>query len=333
MATSTATMVRLLDVEPELAARLRDDDRAEARERLRLRTEVVSEGVWSPAGWGAGLHPVGIIIVDGVLLQEVQIGGRQSLQLLGRGDVVLPRAPVTETLDAQLQWIAAADTCVAILDDRLQQPFALWPGLALGLLDRVGQQLARLAVQSAIAQLPRVEDRLEATFWDLADRWGRVTPAGIHVPLQLTHEVLARLVGGRRPTISLALSALSERGIVQREADGSWLVVAQRPTLEANTVPVAARIVARSAEPIDELPYQPWLPAARRELLATAERVALDHQHAAERAVADHDRYAETRARSRTLREQAAQARQARAATRGQRRPIVRRVTASSSGG
>jgi CRP/FNR family cyclic AMP-dependent transcriptional regulator len=306
-------MVRLLDVEPELANRLREDDRAEAHERLRLRTEIVPAGAWTLVDEGTRLHPLGLVVVDGVLLQEVRIGTRESLQLLGRGDVVLPRAPPGESLDAEMRWVAATDTCVAILDDRLQQPFALWPGLALGLLDRVAQQLARLAVQNAIAQLPRVEDRLEATFWDLADRWGHVTRSGIHVPLRLTHEVLARLVGGRRPTISLALAALAERQILRRDADGSWLLLGERPSMTAGRAPAAAgaRAVSRTAPPIVEPSHEPWLPAARRELLAAAQRAAEDHTRAAARVAADRERYEQTRAHSRALREQAARTRRA----------------------
>ena len=46
----------------------------------------------------------------------------------------------------------------------------------------------------------------------LADRWGRVTPDGIVVDLALTHELIGHLVGGRRPTVTLALAELAESG-------------------------------------------------------------------------------------------------------------------------
>ena len=50
--------------------------------------------------------------------------------------------------------------------------------------------------------------------WLLAESWGRVTQAGIRLPLGLTHDVLGALVGARRPTVTLALRELTERGAI-----------------------------------------------------------------------------------------------------------------------
>ena len=50
-----------------------------------------------------------------------------------------------------------------------------------------------------------------------------MTPDGVVVPLQLTHEALGQLVGARRPTVTLALKMLCDRGAIERP-DRSWLV-------------------------------------------------------------------------------------------------------------
>jgi CRP-like cAMP-binding protein len=319
------TVIHLLDIDPELAARLRDDDRAEARERLTLQTTTVPAGEWALDEEDARTHPFGLFILDGLLQRETGLGGRTSIQLLGRGDLVLPVELASEFLDADVRWRAAVDTEVAILDDRVQASLALWPGLALGLLRRSAEQLARLATQTAIAHLPRVEDRLEATFWDLADRWGHVTPSGIHVPLQLTHEALARLVGGRRPTISLALTALAEREIVIRQPDGSWLIVAREPSLAMPTAPEPAPLVARTAPPMPP-PYpsapDPWAPATRAAVLASARQASSSYLLATERVANDRMRFEETRRRSRELRELAARERAERESDRNGRTPL-----------
>jgi CRP/FNR family cyclic AMP-dependent transcriptional regulator len=315
-APSDRDFVHLLDVEPELAARLREDDRAEARERLRLRLTVVPEGSWSLAAEPGTSRPFGLMVVDGVLLQEVQIAGRRALQILGPGDVVLPEGTISEALDVDLRWTAAVESRVAVLDDRLQRPFAMWPGLAVALVERAGRQLSRVAVQTAIAQLPRVEDRLEATFWELADRWGRVTPSGIHVPLQLTHEVLARLVGGRRPTITLALRELAERGIISRRADRTWLLVARAPTLAPNTRREAAPPLVALATTNDEIPSarRTWSAPAQRQLLETAQRMRGEHAEWVRDLTTSFERYEDIRMRSRALRARIAQDRAARLA-------------------
>jgi CRP/FNR family transcriptional regulator, cyclic AMP receptor protein len=316
-ATPPPTPIHLLDLEPALGARLREDDRAEARERLLLPVVAVPEGEWSLVAHDHRMHPFGLVVVDGLLLREVQLGGRRSDQLLGRGDVVIPRPTSDGSLSYDLRLIAAIPSRVALLDDRLQAPFAMWPGLALGLIAHVGDQLARGAAHAAIAQLPRVEDRLEATFWDLADRWGRVTQAGIHIPLRLTHETLARVVGGRRPTISLALAQLAERGILERRADGSWLLTARAPTLPrddgdgdgAGPPPLSWSLPASGPPPEPASARRAWAGAARAELLETTRRVRAEHHAVAQRVRADGERYAATRRRSQELREQAERAR------------------------
>ncbi|HET6505427.1 MAG TPA: Crp/Fnr family transcriptional regulator [Baekduia sp.] len=328
-------LVRLLDVEPELAARLREDDRAEARERLRLsRLDLPAGEQWPAPGARRG-GAFGVFVLDGLLLEETRIAGRRTQQLLGAGDVAL-LAPVDApgSLDVDLRLVAATECVVALLDDRLQAPFALWPGLALGLLERAGRRLARSAAQVAIAQMPRVEDRLEATFWDLADRWGRVTPSGIHIPLQLTHQTLARIVGGRRPTISLALTALAERGIVTRLRDGSWLLVARTPTLAPNdAAPAPMAPIARTPEhPKAPVVAVAWLPQARDELLATTRRIGSEHAATARRVAADHARYEQTRRASEALRRRTARERREREADRGTW-VIPGRAPAAPSGG
>ena len=68
----------------------------------------------------------------------------------------------------------------------------------------------------AIAHYPRVDLRLLMLMWHLADRWGRVTPQGIRIPLRLTHELLADLVASRRPSVTSALQSSRARGAFPR---------------------------------------------------------------------------------------------------------------------
>jgi hypothetical protein len=55
-----------------------------------------------------------------------------------------------------------------------------------------------------------------------------VTSTGVVISLGLTHEALGRLIGAQRPTVTLALRSLGERGAVERRKDRSWLVI-ERP--------------------------------------------------------------------------------------------------------
>ncbi len=75
-----------------------------------------------------------------------------------------------------------------------------------------------LAITLAVSNLRRVDIRLLVLLWHLADRWGRVTPDGVVVPLKLTHETFARLVGAQRPSVTTALRQLEQEGLVRRSA-------------------------------------------------------------------------------------------------------------------
>jgi CRP-like cAMP-binding protein len=75
----------------------------------------------------------------------------------------------------------------------------------------------------AIAQHPRLEDRLLLLFWELADRFGHMHPDGVHLDLPLTHEVLSHLAAARRPSVSGALSRLADTGSLRRAGRG-WVL-------------------------------------------------------------------------------------------------------------
>src|SRR3954469_10882702 len=79
-----------------------------------------------------------------------------------------------------------------------------------------------LAFHLAVCHLPQLELRLRVVFWHLADRWGRVTPDGVVVPLRLTHELIGGLVGARRAPVTRALGRLHEAGVLERRREGGW---------------------------------------------------------------------------------------------------------------
>src|SRR5690349_24973129 len=117
-----------------------------------------------------------------------------------------------------------------------------FPEITAALFDRLSERSLRLATTQAISQLTRVDRRLKALFWHLAERWGRVSGDGVIVPLAFTHRLLGELVGARRPTVSSALSELTERGELVRRPDGAWLLRGDPPHAEslAHTPSLAA---------------------------------------------------------------------------------------------
>lgn len=217
--------IRLLDADPGLLEHVSPEEAPVARRMLRVPAVTLAPGPFDPAelfSWG--LHTFAALVTEGLVAQEVAVGAQPTLRLLGAGDVLAsPRAPAGLVPVVQ-DWSAAAPTHIALLDDHVLTAVRRWPRLLPALLDRAWEAQGGLLLQLAVAQQPRVEDRLVLLFGALGERWGRMTPAGVVVPLRLTHEALGRLIGARRPTVTLALRGLARQRRLQRRDDGCWLL-------------------------------------------------------------------------------------------------------------
>ena len=154
-----------------------------------------------------------------------------AMELLGPGDVLVPQADetVADFVEAAVQWFALLPTQFAVLNAEVVQRLSQWPDVLATVVRRMAERSARQAVVQAICHNPRVDVRLRELFWHLAERWGRVTAGGVVLPLRLTHEALARLVGAQRPTVSTALKGLHDTGEVTRRGDGAWVLLPENP--------------------------------------------------------------------------------------------------------
>jgi CRP/FNR family transcriptional regulator, cyclic AMP receptor protein len=121
-------------------------------------------------------------------------------------------------------------TRLAVLDHRLVVRLTPWPVLGLELFSRGTRRAHSLAVTLAIAHHPRVDERLVLTLRHLAERWGRVGPDGIAVPLPLSHQRLADLVGAHRPGVTSAMGELARAGAISRREDRTWVLHGPPPT-------------------------------------------------------------------------------------------------------
>jgi len=215
----------LFDVDPELGDALDHDHLAEARVRAVVATLELPGGPWYPQTVeGLTSRPFAVLVVDGLVVRDLLLAGSTTTELLGPGDLVDFRAVQDALLPTVMHWSVPDSARLAIVDDRVLAMLRTWPHVGRVLLERAAQRSARLVVHRAIAQLPRVDQRLLAYFAHLSERWGRVASAGMVVPLQLTHETLGRLIGARRPTVSLALKELAANEALHRRRDGAWLL-------------------------------------------------------------------------------------------------------------
>jgi hypothetical protein len=234
-ATSPDT-VRLLEADPDLGGLLTGARRHEAERELVVRVHRLGVGVWDVSRLeGAGADHVGLLLLDGVIAREVIVADHVSAELLGPGDLVRPWQDATKAdlLPVDVLWSILSPSSFAVLDRRFAGELARWPEVTAALFERLSERSLRLGTTQAISQLTRVDRRLKALLWHLAERWGRVSGDGVVVPLALTHRILGQLVGARRPTVSTALGELAERGELVRRVDGSWVLRGSPPDATA----------------------------------------------------------------------------------------------------
>jgi CRP/FNR family transcriptional regulator, cyclic AMP receptor protein len=225
MSTQRIT-INLLDVEPELAEGLNPQERAAAARVLAVPSHVLEPGTWDPHAEMGDVYPVvGLLLVDGMVTRDLLFAGRTTTELLGSGDVMRlwDDDVAFEALPFSATWHVHTPARVAVLDTRVAIASGRWPSIATALHARHVRRVRSLAFQRAIAQLPRVDDRMIVLLWALAERWGRVGTDGVRVPVGLPHRTLATLVGARRPSVTTALTALAREGLVER-IEGGWLL-------------------------------------------------------------------------------------------------------------
>ena len=228
--------VRLLEADLELGALLTPPRRAEATRELVVRTHRLAVGAWDVSRLSAAsADHVGLLLLEGVVARELVVADQVSTELLGPGDLVRPWQGTRGAglLPVQAVWSVLSTVNLAILDRRFAVETARYPEVTAALFERLGERSLRLATTQAISQLTRVDRRLKALFWHLAERWGRVSGDGVVVPLALTHRIHGQLVGARRPTVSTALSELAEREELIRRPDGTWLLRGDPPDAQA----------------------------------------------------------------------------------------------------
>jgi CRP/FNR family cyclic AMP-dependent transcriptional regulator len=215
--------IRLFDAEPDLIRFLGPDDSEQARE-TELPVVSLSKGSTDIRSLFEQHNAFGALVLEGMLLQSLRLGNHAGLRLLGPGDVLsLTQAP-RSILVIESTCRATVPTRLALMAREMLLAVRRWPQIAAGLHSHTGEQSERLVTQLMICQLPRVDERLLALMWLLAEAWGQVTPAGTLLPIALTHAALGGLIGARRPTVTLALGNLTAAGAIRRQPRG-WLLL------------------------------------------------------------------------------------------------------------
>lgn len=224
--------MRVLEADPDLGVAIPRDQVEIATGASTAPVFEFERGPWrfapppEPGSFGA-------LILGGLILIRIDAGNRSHVEMLGPGDVVSPWVGTGGGLSTPsvLSASVVAQTRVALLDRRFALRTARWPEIHAALIQRCIDRSRRLSLQSAINALPRIEERIEVTLWELAYRFGRVTSEGIVVDLPISHSQLADIVAAQRPSVSTAVGRLEDHGHISRIARRTWLLRGTPPAM------------------------------------------------------------------------------------------------------
>lgn len=170
---------------------------------------------------------MGLLVLDGKLLKSTSVGLASCAEMLGEGDLLRPNDETgrAESVPFVTRWEVIEPVRLAVLDHEFAGRMAQWPEVVGALFARTAQRSHHQALHFTSTQLKRLNERLYVVLWHMADRWGHVTPHGARLPLDLTHEQLARLIGATRPAVTTKLGELHSAGVAVRCRDGpGWLL-------------------------------------------------------------------------------------------------------------
>jgi CRP/FNR family cyclic AMP-dependent transcriptional regulator len=220
----------LLALDPDLGQLLSPQRATLATREIQVAVARLRLGAWcSEEHCAATATTFGLLVLSGAIVRDIVVHDSPSAELVGPGDLIRTwhSEPASGIHRAAVRWTVLAPSTVAVLGGSGARALRAYPEITTMLLDRVSARAERLAVTQAISQITGVDTRIEALMQHLAERWGRVRPDGISVPLKLSHRLIGALVGARRPTVSTALTQLSEENRVRRQRDGGWLLASE----------------------------------------------------------------------------------------------------------
>jgi CRP/FNR family transcriptional regulator, cyclic AMP receptor protein len=222
--------IRVLEADPELLAAVPASSREAARKGLEAERVSAGRGPWDPDDL-TDASGLGILVLRGLLTRNVEIAGARSSEILGPGDVLRPwdDDSALQPVPSTATWAILDPVDCAILDQRWRLLTSRWPDFGAEILHRIIRRSRWLAVLNAITNMRGVESRVMLLLWHLAGNWGKVTQNGTLVPFGLTHEVIADLIGARRPSVTTALAALEEDAKLERVREG-WLLRGNPPS-------------------------------------------------------------------------------------------------------
>lgn len=225
-------LLAVLEHDPDLGEDLAREQLARARSQALARAYWQERGRWRIPVETESTANLGFLVINGFVARELSTGNYTSVELLGPGDVVHVRdGPAWEqpSVAVAIDWAVLQRLRVASLDREFLLRVSQWPEIVAAISRRLAWRTKRLLFQVALSALRRIDDRVLLMLWQFGDRWGTIRPDGVLLDLPLTHELLAAVVGGQRPSVSAAVSRLVEQQRIRPLPRSRWLLLGMPP--------------------------------------------------------------------------------------------------------
>jgi CRP/FNR family transcriptional regulator len=158
-----------------------------------------------------------------VRLSSVTVEGREVVVgILGIGDVFGESALLGARSPVEARAVGSAELVVLPLE-HVRDILRHHPGTSAELLRLVASRLHRTSRALEEALVGSVTSRISGRLCDLAEDHGVREIDGVRIPIALTQEELARMVGASREAVNRSLGGLAARGLV-RTAGGTIVI-------------------------------------------------------------------------------------------------------------
>jgi CRP-like cAMP-binding protein len=186
------------------------DDLARLESRSLARTFARGSLIYLPSD--ASDHV--LLLTSGrVKLYHLTSEGKQAvLALVEPGDLfgelaVYDRGPREEFAEAM-----ESSTVVKISGDEIRHLMASRPDVSLGVTRLMGLRRRRIERRLKALLFRSNRERLVHLLLELAETYGRRTPAGVEIEIRLSHQELASIIGSTRETVTVLLGELQAEG-------------------------------------------------------------------------------------------------------------------------
>jgi CRP/FNR family transcriptional regulator len=204
----------------------------EDRQRLAAVSRVREYGRGDPLfGEGDPSDFLYTVVTGRVKISKMTVRGTEViLEIFGPGDPVGAVAAYESRAYPASAVALEPTTCVLVPRDAFFSLLETYPTMVRGLLGGLTHRLVELTNRLTELSGGRVEARLARFVLKLADDMGQRRTDGIYIPLALSRQEIADMIGTTIETSIRIMSRWGKDNIVRTEKDG--FLVVDRPSLE-----------------------------------------------------------------------------------------------------